>query len=73
MKKDDIKLISKGIWFDKGTEVFSTRPEKYNELKRFTLDELNEWNSSILVRGYKNGILDEELCDKCEFEIIIEN
>ncbi len=65
-----VKLVSDGTWFDVSTEVFSSRPNEYETLDRMTKEEFEEWKQGfILVRGYKEGKLDEEVCSLDEFEI----
>lgn len=51
-----MKYISKGEWFDEGTEVKlidDYRPEG--------------WDSG-LFEGFRNGVLDQEVCTFDEFE-----
>lgn len=54
------KYISKGEWFDKGTEAVL----------------LDDYRKDLfpagLFKGYRNGVLDEEVCTFEEFEIIDE-
>lgn len=66
-------LISKGEWFDKGTEVFDACAyEDRNMPIRITPEDYAErWGTSgqILGLGKRNGDWDEELCPMDEFDI----
>ena len=57
-----VKYISKGEWFDKGTEAKLIDDYGYNE----------QFNNQIgLFEGIHDGKLDEEECEVKEFEMIL--
>lgn len=64
-----LQMISDGTWFDKGTEVFST---KSSEPIRMSVEEFeNDWKpyGFVLVMGLKDDKWDEETCSINEFDI----
>lgn len=55
-----VKYISKGEWFDKGTEAILIDDYGYNA----------QFNNRVgLFEGIRNGKLDEEVCEVKEFEM----
>lgn len=73
-----IKLISKGEWFDKDTEVFRCVDTDHNVNDRLTLEEWEKrphGPTQFCLSGLRMGKQDEELCECDEFtvEIVDEN
>ena len=66
-------LISKGEWFDKGTEVFdaSAYKDRNKPIRITPEDYAKRWEASgiILGLGQKDGGWDEEVCTMDEFDI----
>lgn len=63
MTDSAVKYISLGEWFDLGTEAVLL-----NDYRPATKGKLN----SGLFRGYRNGLVDEEVCTFDEFEAVTE-
>ena len=55
------KYISKGEWFDIGTEA--------SLIDSYDVDEFTPINNTGLFQGYREGRLDQEVCGFDEFDI----
>ena len=58
-----MKYISKGEWFDEGTEVVLIDDYRINPLP-------NLRRNAGLFEGYRNGHPDQEVCTFDEFDVI---